>query len=228
MFYFDSTFLLLIPAIIISMYAQQKIQSTFRKYSRVFSGGNHTGYDIARMILDKNGLEHIRIEHVRGNLTDHYDPRSGVLRLSDSVYGNKSIASYGVAAHEVGHAIQHSKRYMPLEIRNSMAPVVSFSSKIVWFVILLGFFLGAVGFIRIGVFLFLAIVIFQLVTLPVEFDASSRAIVELESLGILYDDNIKGAKKVLNAAALTYVAAALTAVSQLIRLLILSGYGRRD
>jgi hypothetical protein len=228
MFYFDSTFLLLIPAIIISMYAQQKIQSTFKKYSRVFPGVNHTGYDIARMILDKNGLEYISIEKVRGNLTDHYDPRSGVLRLSDSVYGNKSIAAYGVAAHEVGHAIQHSRKYMPLEIRNSMAPVVSFSSKIVWFVILLGFFLGIVGFIRIGVFLFLAVVIFQLVTLPVEFDASSRAIVQLESLGILYDDDIKGAKKVLNAAALTYVAAALTAVSQLIRLLILSGYGRRD
>ena len=228
MFYFDSTFLLLLPAIIISMYAQQKIQNTFKKYSRVFSGGNYTGCDIARMILDKNDLEHISIEHVRGNLTDHYDPRSGVLRLSDSVYGNRSIAAYGVAAHEVGHAIQHSRKYMPLEIRNSMAPVVSFSSKIVWLVILLGFFLGIVGFIRIGVFLFLAVVIFQLVTLPVEFDASSRAIVQLESLGILYDDDIKGAKKVLNAAALTYVAAALIAVSQLIRLLILSGYGRRD
>lgn len=180
------------------------------------------------MILDKNGLGNIRIEHVRGNLTDHYDPRSGVLRLSDSVYGNRSIAAYGVAAHEVGHAIQHSNRYMPLEIRNSMAPVVSFSSKAVWLVILLGFFLGIAGFIKIGVFLFLAVVIFQLVTLPVEFDASSRAIVQLESLGILYDDDIKGAKKVLNAAALTYVAAALTAVSQLVRLLILSGYGNRD
>lgn len=228
MFFYDSTFLLLIPAIIISMYAQQKIQSTFRKYSRVFSGGSYSGHDIARMILDKNGLENIRIEHVRGNLTDHYDPRSGVLRLSDSVYGNRSIAAYGVAAHEVGHAIQHSKRYMPLEIRNSMAPVVSFSSRVVWLIILLGFFLGIAGFIKIGVFLFLAVVIFQLVTLPVEFDASSRAIVQLESLGILYDDDIKGAKKVLNAAALTYVAAALTAVSQLVRLLILSGYGRRD
>lgn len=228
MFYYDSTFIILIPAILISMYAQQKVKGTFNKYSKVFSNSNYTGLDIARLILDKNGLEFVKIERIAGNLTDHYDPRTKVLRLSQPVYSNKSIASYGVAAHEVGHAIQHSRKYMPLEIRNSLVPVANFSSKIVWVLIILGFLLGITGLIQVGIYLFLAIVLFQLVTLPVEFNASNRAIVQLEGLGILHDDEIHNAKKVLDAAALTYVAAALTAISQLVRLIILSGYGRRD
>lgn len=228
MFYYDSTFLILIPAILISMYAQQKVKGTFAKYSKVFSSSNYTGLDIARLILDKNGLEYIKIERINGNLTDHYDPRTKVLRLSETVYGNKSIAAYGVAAHEVGHAIQHSNKYMPLEIRNSLVPVASFSSKIVWVLIILGFLLGIAGLVQVGIYLFLAVVLFQLVTLPVEFNASNRAIIQLEGLGILHDEEIHSAKRVLNAAALTYIAAALTAISQLVRLIILSRYGRRD
>jgi hypothetical protein len=225
--FYDSTFILLIPAILISMFAQQKIQSTFAKYSKVFSNSNYTGFDVARKILDRNGLSHVKIERVSGNLTDHYDPRTEILRLSDSVYGSKSIAAYGVAAHEVGHAIQHSERYMPLEVRNSLVPVVNFSSKIVWLLILAGLFLEITGFIQIGIVLFSAVVLFQIITLPVEFNASNRAIIQLENMGALYNDEIKSAKKVLDAAALTYVAAALTAVSQLIRLILISNRGRR-
>lgn len=224
--FFDTSIVLLIPAIIISMYAQQKIQSTFAKYSRLFAQSNYTGYDVARMILDRNNLDDVKIEHIPGNLTDHYDPRTRILRLSDSVYDSKSIAAYGVAAHEVGHAIQHSSQYVPLVIRNTMVPVVSFSSKFVWILVMLGLFMGYMGLVQIGIVLFLAIVIFQLVTLPVEFDASSRAILQLEGLNFLQDDEIVNAKKVLNAAALTYVAAALTAISQLIRLIMLSNRRR--
>ncbi len=224
--FFDTSIVLLIPAIIISMYAQQKIQSTFAKYSRLFAQSNYTGYDVARMILDRNNLDDVKIEHIPGNLTDHYDPRTRILRLSDSVYDSKSIAAYGVAAHEVGHAIQHSSQYVPLVIRNTMVPVVSFSSKFVWILVMLGLFMGYMGLVQIGIVLFLAIVIFQLVTLPVEFDASSRAILQLEDLNFLQDDEIVNAKKVLNAAALTYVAAALTAISQLIRLIMLSNRRR--
>jgi hypothetical protein len=223
---YDSTFFLLIPAIIISMYAQQKIQSTFAKYSRAYASSSMTGYDVARMILDENNLQHVKVEHVKGNLTDHYDPRTKVLRLSDSVFGSKSIAAYGVAAHEVGHAIQHANSYAPLQFRNSMAPVVGFSSKFSWILILAGLFLGAVGLLQIGIFLFSAIVLFQLVTLPVEFNASNRAIAQLEGLHFLKTEELGAAKKVLDAAALTYVAAALTSVSQLIRLLMLANRRR--
>ena len=224
--FFDTSIVLLIPAIIISMYAQQKIQSTFAKYSRAFAQSNYTGFDVARKILDRNNLEEVKIEHIPGNLTDHYDPRTKILRLSDSVYDSRSIAAYGVAAHEVGHAIQHSSQYVPLVVRNTLVPVVSFSSKFVWILVMLGLFLGYMGLVQIGIVLFLGIVIFQLVTLPVEFDASNRAILQLEGLNFLQDDEIVNAKKVLNAAALTYVAAALTAVSQLIRLIMLSNRRR--
>jgi len=208
------------------MYAQQKIQSTFAKYSRAYASSSMTGYDVARMILDENNLQHVKVEHVKGNLTDHYDPRTKVLRLSDSVFGSKSIAAYGVAAHEVGHAIQHANSYAPLQFRNSMAPVVGFSSKFSWILILAGLFLGAVGLLQIGIFLFSAIVLFQLVTLPVEFNASNRAIAQLEGLHFLKTEELGAAKKVLDAAALTYVAAALTSVSQLIRLLMLANRRR--
>ncbi|MBN2285378.1 MAG: zinc metallopeptidase [Tissierellales bacterium] len=226
--YFDSTFIILIPAILISLFAQSKVKSTFVKYSNVKSNSSYSGFEVARSILDRNGLGHVRIEAVAGNLTDHYDPRNEVLRLSDAVYGRNTIAAYGVAAHEVGHAIQHAKHYMPLEIRNSLVPVVNFSSRVVWLLIIGGMLLSMTGLIQIGIVLFSAVVLFQIVTLPVEFDASRRAIVQLDDLGILYDDEIKGARKVLDAAALTYVAAALTAVSQLIRLLLISNRGRRN
>ena len=226
---YDSTFFLLIPAIIISMYAQQKIQSTFAKYSRAYASSSMTGYDVARMILDENNLQHVKVEHVKGNLTDHYDPRTKVLRLSDSVFGSKSIAAYGVAAHEVGHAIQHANSYAPLQFRNSMAPVVGFSSKFSWILILAGLFLGAVGLLQIGIFLFSAIVLFQLVTLPVEFNASSRAISALRSQGMLNENELQGTARVLNAAALTYIAAATMALLQLLYFLLRAGLlGSRD
>ncbi len=224
--FFDSTFIILIPAILISMYAQQKVQNTFAKYSQAYSQSSYTGYDIAQRILANNGLHHVKIEQSKGHLTDHYDPRTQVLRLSQSVYGSRSIAAYGVAAHEVGHAIQHANRYVPLEFRNLMVPVVSFSSKVVWVLVLLGLFLGFAGLFQVGIILFSAIVLFQLVTLPVEFNASNRAIMELEGLDLLQNEELGQAKKVLDAAALTYVAAALTALSQLFRLIMLSGRRR--
>lgn len=222
MFYYDSTYILLIPAILFSIYAQGKIQSAYSKYSRVASMTGITGAQAARKILDLNGLFDVAIEVIPGNLTDHYDPRSRVLRLSQGVYYSNSIASIGVAAHEAGHAIQHSKGYVPLVFRNALVPVANIGSNLSWILILLGFFMGAAGLINIGILLFTAVVLFQIVTLPVEFNASSRALNELENNHILYSDEIGRAKKVLDAAALTYVAATLAAISQLLRLLVLT------
>lgn len=222
MFYYDSTYILLIPAILFSIYAQGKIQSAYSKYSRVASMTGITGAQAARKILDLNGLFDVAIEVIPGNLTDHYDPRSRVLRLSQGVYYSNSIASIGVAAHEAGHAIQHSKGYAPLVFRNALVPVANIGSNLSWILILLGFFMGAAGLINIGILLFTAVVLFQIVTLPVEFNASSRALNELENNHILYSDEIGRAKKVLDAAALTYVAATLAAISQLLRLLVLT------
>lgn len=222
MFYYDSTYILLIPAILFSIYAQGKIQSAYSKYSKVASMTGITGAQAARKILDLNGLFDVAIEVIPGNLTDHYDPRSRVLRLSQGVYYSNSIASIGVAAHEAGHAIQHSKGYAPLVFRNALVPVANIGSNLSWVLILLGFFMGAAGLINLGILLFTAVVLFQVVTLPVEFNASSRALNELENSNILYSNEIGRAKKVLDAAALTYVAATLAAISQLLRLLVLT------
>lgn len=221
---FDSSFLILIPAILFAMYAQTKIQSTFNKYLRVGSRSGYTGAQTARMILERNGLYDVRIEHVGGKLSDHYDPRKKVLRLSSEVYNGTSLAALGVAAHEVGHAIQHASGYIPLTLRNSIAPIASFGSRFVWILIILGFIISPF-LLQLGILLYLAIVIFQIVTLPVEYNASSRALTQLQN-GIISTNEVGPTKKVLSAAALTYVAATLVAVAQLIRLLALSN--RRD
>ncbi|SMC21590.1 hypothetical protein SAMN02745134_01362 [Clostridium acidisoli DSM 12555] len=223
--FFDRSFVLLIPAIIISFWAQSKISSTFDKYSRIRNTKGYTGADVARIILDANGLNYVPIEVIPGKLTDHYDPRNKVMRLSPDVFHSNSVAAIGVAAHESGHAIQHKEHYSPLEIRNFIVPAVNFSSNASWIILILGMFLGSPYIIRFGIILFVAVVIFQLITLPVEFDASKRAIRILENRNILYAEELKGAKEVLDAAAMTYVAAALMAISQLIRLI---GISRRE
>lgn len=222
MFFFDSTFLILIPALIISAWAQMKVKSTFDRYSRVRSINEYTGAQVARMLLDAEGLYDVPVQQVSGRLTDHYNPKERVMRLSTEVFSSTSIAAIGVAAHETGHAIQHQRHYAPLQIRSAIVPVVNLSSNASWVIFLLGFILGVPSLINLGVYLFGAVVIFQLITLPVEFDASNRALKIVGERGILYGDEIKGAKSVLSAAALTYVAAALMAISQLIRLLVIS------
>ncbi|WP_123054117.1 zinc metallopeptidase [Clostridium sp. JN-1] len=222
MFYFDSTFIILIPALIISAWAQYKVSSTFNKYSNYRSAKGYTGAQVARILLDSHGLNYIPVEVIPGKLTDHYDPSRQVMRLSEDVFYSNSVASIGVAAHETGHAIQHQRHYAPLVIRNSIVPVVNFSSSLSWVLLIAGILLGFRGLTSLGILLFTAVVIFQLVTLPVEFNASSRALKILDSKGILYADEVKSARKVLSAAAMTYVAAALTSIAQLARLIILN------
>ncbi len=222
----DMTWIIFVlPALLLASYAQMKISSAFNKYSRVPSGTGLTGAEIARLILDKNGLQDVRIEGVPGKLSDHYDPRTKVVRLSDAILRGTSIASMSVAAHEVGHAIQHAEGYYPLILRNNFAPVASFGSKFSWILIAMGFIFSEV-FISIGVILFLAVVLFQIITLPVEFNASRRALLQLEN-GIASGDKIKPAKKVLQAAAFTYIAATLVAIGQLLRILAMTNR-RRD
>lgn len=228
MFYYDSSFIVLIPALIISAWAQMKITSTFNKYSRINSMNGYTGAQVARKLLDSHGLFNIPVELVNGRLTDHYDPVNRVMRLSSDVYYGTSVASIGVAAHETGHAFQHQERYSPLMIRNSIVPIVNFGSNASWIIFFLGFFFGLPRLLNIGIILFSGVVIFQLITLPVEFNASNRALILLENTGILYGDEVNGARAVLKAAAMTYVAAAITAIAQLLRLIILSNSRRDD
>lgn len=220
----SSYIIFVLPALLFAGFAQMKISNTFNKYLRVSSNTGLSGAQIARIILDRNGLEDIVVERVGGNLTDHYDPRNRVLRLSQNVYGGSSVAAMSVAAHEVGHAIQHSEGYIPLIIRNNIAPIANFGSRLVWIFIILGFLIIPF-FIDIGILLFLSVVLFQLITLPVEFNASKRALIQLEN-GILTQENLKPAKSVLSAAALTYVAATLTAIGELLRILYMTR--RRD
>lgn len=222
--WYSSYIIFILPALLFAGYAQMKISSTFNKYLRISSNTGMTGAQIARIILDRNGLYDVSVEQVRGNLTDHYDPRTRVVRLSQNVYGGGSIAAMSVAAHEVGHAIQHGEGYLPLILRNNIAPIANIGSRMVWVFIILGFAINAF-FIDLGIILFLAVVLFQLITLPVEFNASRRALVQLEN-GISPAENLKPAKQVLSAAALTYVAATLTAVAELLRIFYMTR--RRD
>ena len=224
--FYDSTMLILLPALILSFYAQYKVQSTFNRYIRIANYGGYTGAEVARRILDAMGLGDIPVDRVGGYLSDHYDPRKKVLRLSDEVYNGRSIASIGVAAHEAGHAIQHAKGYVPLSIRNAIVPIANFGSQQP-FCLFLGLIMGAMAMLDIGIYLFLAVVAFQLITLPVEFNASSRAVELLSIQGFVTRDEEKSVKRVLNAAALTYVAAAASAVAQLLRLLLLRDRRRR-
>jgi len=225
-YYYDPTMIILLPAILLSLYAQTKVNSAFSKYLRVPSYSGYTGREVARMILDRNGLYNVRVEPIDGQLTDHYDPRTNVIRLSSSVYNGTSIAALSVAAHETGHAIQHGEGYFPLILRNNIAPVANIGARFVWVLILLGFLMSSPTLVNAGIILYLAVVLFQVVTLPVEFNASRRALVQLES-GFVSSNEIGPAKEVLKAAALTYVAATLVAIGQLIRL-ILSSNRRRD
>ena len=220
--FFDPTFIILVPALIVSAWAQFKVSSTFNEYERIDSFNRYSGYNVARMLLDDAGLYDVQIETVRGKLSDHYDPTKRILRLSSGIYNGTSVAALGVAAHEVGHAIQHKEKYSALIFRNSIAPAVNFASSMSWLLFIAGIILNFSGLTTVGILLFSAVVVFQLVTLPVEFNASSRALKLLEQRGILYGNELNGAKKVLNAAALTYVAATLMAVSQLLRLIVLS------
>ena len=227
MFYYDPTYLLLIPGLLLALYAQVKVSSTFAKWKQVHSRVGMTGAQIARLILDENGAGDVRVERVPGSLTDHYDPEDGVLRLSDEVYASGSVAALGVAAHEAGHAIQDAQDYVPLRMRASMVPVANIGSQAAIPLFMLGLIFSWQPLLKIGILCFALAVVFYVVTLPVEFDASRRAVAVLSS-GYLPEDEVKGVKAVLSAAALTYVAAALQAILQLARLMLLANRRRRD
>ena len=221
-FYFDRTMILLLPAIIIAFWAQTKVSSTYKKYRTVRTMNGYTGENVARMILDSAGLYDVPVVETRGELTDHYDPRSRVVRLSTDIFHGSSIAAAGIAAHEVGHAIQHQEQYKPLVLRTSMATAVNFSSQASIFIFMIGLLFSIPMLTNIGIIFFTVAVFYQIITLPVEFNASRRALKILESRNILYGNEVNGAKNVLSAAAITYVAAALMSISQLIRLIAIS------
>ena len=226
-YYFDRYYwILIVPAMIFALWAQSRVSSTYGKYSRVMSARGMSAADVCRKILDENGLYHIRIERVAGNLTDHYDPRAGVIRLSDSVFNSASVASIGVAAHEAGHAVQYAEGYVPIKIRNTIIPISQFGSSLSMPVLLIGLLFNYGVLVQLGIILFSTVALFQLVTLPVEFDASAKALRTLDNFQILEPQETKMAGKVLTAAALTYVAALLSSLAQLLRLVLL--YGRRN
>jgi len=224
----DSTYLLVLLGVVLSALASSKVKTTFNRYQRVRSMSGMTGAEAASRILRSAGIHDVQIQRVSGNLTDHYDPRSKVLRLSDSVYGSASIAAIGVAAHECGHAVQHDRGYAPLSIRSVLVPIANFGSQLSWPIFFAGLIFSIDPLLQVGILLFLGAVLFQLVTLPVEFNASSRALRMLQDNGILGGEEIRGTRKVLNAAALTYVASLAASVLQLLRLIILAGGRRRN
>lgn len=229
MFYIDPYYIMLVlPALFVAMWAQGRVSSTFSRYQQVRSYSGMTGEQVARQILDDNGLFNVRVERIAGSLTDHYDPRAQVVRLSEGVYGSESIAAIGVAAHETGHAVQHATHYAPLSIRTAIIPITNFGSRLSFPLLLIGLVMGSQNLVDFGILLFSLVTVFQLVTLPVEFNASSRALRTLESHNILMGDELAGAKKVLSAAALTYVAALIVSAAQLLRLVLLFGNRRRD
>jgi Zn-dependent membrane protease YugP len=225
---YDPYIILVIPAFLFALYAQFKVKNTFNKYRRVMNSRGFTGADVARTILDRNGMHDVVVEPVRGQLTDHYDPRTKVVRLSETVYSSDSVAALGVAAHETGHAIQHNERYAPLALRSSLVPVAGVGSSFGPYLAIFGLILSIDSLVSIGIILYAVAVAFYLVTLPVEFNASSRAIRALETTGILTIDEIGPAKKVLSAAAMTYVASAAVAIASLLRLVLLASGNRRN
>jgi Zn-dependent membrane protease YugP len=222
-FYFDPTYILLIPALLLAIYAQGRVQTTFKRYMYERSQAGVTGAQVARELLDANGLHDVPVELIPGTLSDHYDPRNRKMRLSPQVYQSTSVAALGVAAHETGHAVQHSQAYIPLGIRNNLYPVASIGSHMAFPLFFIGFITWSQTIMNVGIWLFVGALAFQLVTLPVEFNASRRALAMLEGGGYLSRTEVPKAKQVLNAAALTYVAAAAMAASQLVRLLLLRG-----
>jgi Zn-dependent membrane protease YugP len=228
MFFFDEYYIILVvPTLILSMWAQYMVKSTFAKYSRIPSSRKITGVDAASLLLRSNNIRDVKIESVGGSLTDHYSPSDKKLRLSEPVYGATSIAAIGVAAHEAGHAIQHATRWAPLVMRSTLVPVANVGSSFGPWAAIAGIFFGMPLLVNIGIFLFTGAVLFYLITLPVEFNASSRAIEILRSANVLNENELKGVRKVLNAAAMTYVASTLTAIASLLRLILLSQRRRR-
>ncbi len=225
--YFDFTYIIIVlPAKIFAMLASSRVKTTFNKYSKVRAASGLTGADVARRILDTNGLANVRIEQVSGSLTDHYDPRANVIRLSQTVYGSNSVAAIGVAAHETGHALQYATNYGPIKLRMAIIPVTNIGSRLAMPLIILGLLLSGVAahFINIayfGIICFSMCALFQLITLPVEFNASSRALGTMQSYGILNGQELQGAQKVLSAAAMTYVASLAVSLAQIFRLLLL-------
>ena len=234
MFYFDWTYVVLVlPAVILAMWASANVNGTFKKYSTQYSRRGITAAQAARRVLDANGLQHVQIQHVGGNLTDHFDPKANVIRLSDSVYSSTSTAAIGVACHEAGHAVQHAVHYAPIKLRNAIVPITNIGSRLSMPLILLGSILSAASpdlywLIYAGIACFGLSAVFQLVTLPTEFNASRRALQAIASGNLLYDDEMDGARKTLRAAALTYVAALAVAVTQLLRLVIIFGGRHRN
>lgn len=222
MFYWDHTYILVVIGALISAFAALRVKSTFRRFSDMRSVRGLSAEQVAQRILNGAGIHDVRIERVSGSLTDHYAPNEKVLRLSDSVYGSTSVAAIGVAAHECGHAIQHAVGYGPLKMRSLAVPIANIGSKLSWPIIIIGLLLGLTGLAQVGVFLFTFVVLFQLITLPVEFNASSRALKILEGGNMLMEDELRGASKVLRAAAMTYVASLLATILQLLRLVLLT------
>ena len=230
-YYYDPTYMLIVISALISLFAQFLVNSRFSKYSRVRSRSGMTGAQAAERILQSQGIYDVAIQRVSGKLTDHYDPRNKTLNLSDAVYASTSVAAVGVAAHECGHAIQHARHYVPLTIRGALVPVANFGSGISWPLIIMGLFIrGEMStlFINLGILMFSLAVLFQIITLPVEFNASGRALKILKNSGMLYESEVREARSVLTAAALTYVASAASALLQLLRILILTGGRRND
>ena len=228
-YYFDIYYLILVvPAVIFAMWAQAKVNSAFNQYSKVSTYSRMTGFEAARRILDANGLYHVAIERVSGSLTDHYDPRTNVIRLSDRVYGSASVAAIGVAAHEAGHAVQYAVGYTPIRIRTAIIPVCQIGSNLSWPVILLGLFMSNSAVVNFGLLLFATVALFQFVTLPVELNASNRATAALAMSGSITDEELYGVEKVLQAAAMTYVAALAVSLANLFRLIIRFGGNNRD
>ena len=227
-YWFDYTYLLLIPALLFGLYAQFKVNSTYSKYQKVNNSRGWTAAEVARKILDDNGLYDVNIAHIAGNLTDNYNPKTNTVSLSDSVYSSTSVAAIGVAAHECGHAVQHAEQYTPIKIRSALVPVTNFGSSFGVIILAIGLIFSSYNIAMIGVLLYSLMAVFQAVTLPVEFNASSRAIRILEGNGMLGESEITGAKKVLRAAAMTYVASLASSILQLLRLVILAGGNRRD
>ncbi|MBR2387750.1 MAG: zinc metallopeptidase [Clostridia bacterium] len=225
-FYYDWTVLIVLPALIFTFWAQIKVNSSFNKYSQVRTSRGITGAMAARRILDANGLSNVRIEKVRGSMTDHFDPRTNVVRLSETVHDVSSVAALGVAAHEVGHAIQYARGYAPIKIRAAIIPATRIGSTLAMPLFIIGLFLASDPLILFGIVLYSLVTLFQLVTLPVEFNASSRAMKTLEGQGILYGEELSGARSVLTAAAMTYVAALATSLLSLLRLITIANRRR--
>lgn len=230
-YYWDPTYILVVIGAVICMIASARVKGTFNKYSQLRSMSGMNGAQVAQRVLQAAGIYDVQVRHVSGSLTDYYDPRTKTVNLSDPVYNATSVAALGVAAHECGHAIQHAKSYAPLSIRSALVPIANFGSMLAWPVILIGLFFNTRSsglIIDIGILLFSAAVLFQLVTLPVEFDASRRALVMLRTQGILADDELKYTRRVLKSAALTYVASAAAAILQLLRIILITNGRRRD